>query len=181
MNADPYFLGILVYTILQRTSEVLIARRNTKKLIAKGAIEFGGSHYSLMVAMHAAFFVSMLVEYFFTDPTEAHTLLLIFFAISQAIRFWIMRVLGERWTTRVLVIKAEKLVSRGPYRYLAHPNYLVVAIEILVLPLAFGLWRTAIVFSLLNAIMLLAIRIPAEREALDWSQDRTTGSILNPN
>ncbi|HET6510822.1 MAG TPA: isoprenylcysteine carboxylmethyltransferase family protein, partial [Candidatus Kapabacteria bacterium] len=134
----------MVYTILQRLSEVMIAKRNTARLLDRGAVEFGGSHYPYMVMMHTAFFLSMIAEYLATPSKELHLLLLIAFVIAQAVRFWVMRVLGDRWTTRILVIKGETLVARGPYRYLSHPNYVVVAVEILVLPLAFGLWITAI-------------------------------------
>jgi methyltransferase len=179
--ADQFFLGIVVYTILQRLSEVMIAKRNTAKLLERGAIEFGASHYPFMVMMHTAFFVSMILEYVYSSDPGFHPQLLLVFAIAQALRFWVMRVLGDRWTTRILVIKGETLVARGPYRYLSHPNYVVVALEILVLPLAFGLWITAIAFTILNAVMLLAIRIPAERKALDWSQGDSSEIILNPN
>jgi methyltransferase len=179
--AEQFFLGVIVYTILQRISEVLMAKRNTKKLLERGAVEFGASHYSMMVLLHAGFFVSLIVEFLVAPGQSFHPSLLILFAGAQAIRFWIMRVLGDRWTTRVLVVRAEKLVARGPYRYFAHPNYLVVAVEILVLPLAFKLWITAVIFTMLNAAMLLMVRIPIEQRALSWSQGRVAGTSLNPN
>ncbi len=181
LHPDQFFLGVVVYTILQRISEVMIAKRNTKKLIERGAVEFGATHYPYMVMMHTAFFVSMIVEYLFSSTSVFYPQLLLVFAIAQSIRFWVMRVLGDRWTTRILVMKGERLVARGPYRYLSHPNYVVVAMEILVLPLAFGLWITAIVFTILNTVMLLAIRVPSERKALDWSQGESAEVILNPN
>jgi methyltransferase len=179
--AEQYFLGVIAYTILQRISEVLIAKRNTKKLLECGAVEFGASHYPYMVMMHTAFFVALLVEFYFSNSREYHPVLIAVFIVAQAIRFWVMRVLGDRWTTRVLVIKDERLVKRGPYRYLSHPNYLVVALEILALPLAFDLWVTAVIFSIANAVMLLLIRIPVEQKALAWSQGRLTETSLNPN
>jgi methyltransferase len=179
--ADQYFLGLMVYTILQRLSEVMIAKRNTKRLLERGAVEFGASHYPYMVMMHTAFFLSMIVEYLTSQAQDLNLALVLAFGIAQAIRFWVMRVLGDRWTTRILVIKGERLVARGPYRYLSHPNYLVVVLEIVALPLAFGLWITAILFSILNAIMLLAVRIPAEEKALRWSQVQTSEVSLNPN
>lgn len=179
--ADQYFLGVVVYTVLQRLSEVIVAKRNTTRLLERGAIEFGASHYPWMVAMHTAFFASMVFEYHYTSAPVVNLVFLAIFALAQVVRFWVMRTLGDRWTTRIMVIKGETLVARGPYRYLSHPNYIVVAIEILALPLAFGLWITAAVFTLLNAIMLLAIRIPAERKALNWSQGSADEVSLNSN
>jgi methyltransferase len=179
--AEQFFLGVIVYTILQRISEVFIAKRNTKKLLDRGAVEFGASHYQLIVIMHTAFFACLIIE-FLTEPSQSfHPYLLVLFGFAQAIRFWLMRVLGDRWTTRVLVVHGEQLVARGPYRYFSHPNYLVVAVEILVLPLAFGLWITAVIFTLLNAAMLLIVRIPIEQKALAWSQGDATETSLNPN
>lgn len=180
MNTEQYFLAIVVYTILQRLSEVLIAKRNTRKLLERGATEFGAKHYPLMVLMHTLFFLSLISEFALSQPSEIYPGLLLCFVLAQAIRFWVMRALGDRWTTRVLVVKGETLVSSGPYRYFDHPNYIVVAIEIVVLPLAFGLWITAISFSILNAAMLLLIRIPIEQEALKWSQTDVVTS-LNSN
>jgi methyltransferase len=181
VTADKYFLGIIVYTILQRLSEVLIAKRNTKKLLERGAVEFGSAHYPMMVAMHTCFFISLIVEFLLFTAQEFYPGYIVFFIAAQGIRFWVMRVLGDRWTTRVLVIKGEQLVARGPYRYLSHPNYVVVALEIAVLPLAFGLYCTAAAFTVLNALMLLKVRIPVERKALDWSQEGVATAMLKPN
>jgi methyltransferase len=181
MNADAWFLGVITYTILQRVSEVIIAKRNTHKLLKLGAVEFGAGHYPIMVALHVAFFASLIIEYLSLRPVEIYPTALIFFALAQATRFWIMRVLGHRWTTRVLVIKGEQLAASGPYKYLAHPNYIVVALEIAALPLAFGLWVTAVAFTVLNAAILLRVRIPVERRALEWSQEVGASASLKAN
>lgn len=179
MIADQYFVAVIVYTILQRISEMFVAKRNTTRLVARGAVEFGASHYPVIVLMHVAFFVSLGVEYIATPVHSFYPVLLSIFVLAQVMRFWVMRVLGERWSTRVLVVAGETLVAGGPYRYLSHPNYLVVAIEILVLPLAFGLWVTAAIFSVLNAILLLLVRIPIEKRALIWSQGGQSDSRVH--
>lgn len=175
VTVDQVFLGVTTYTILQRITELMLAKRNTANLLQQGAVEFGASHYPWMVVMHAAFFISLIMEFVLGPVSHISAPMLVVFAIAQAVRFWVLHTLGRRWTTRVLVIRGERLVAAGPYRYLSHPNYAVVALEILALPLAFGLWYTAITFTILNALMLLFVRIPIERKALAWSQQEDLG------
>lgn len=152
------FLGFLV---LQRLFELVLARRNTARLLADGAREVAPGHYSLIVALHASWIVCMIA---FGHDEQLRYGWLAAFAMLQVFRVWILSTLGPRWTTRIIVTDAP-LVVRGPYRWVRHPNYLLVVAEIAVAPLVLGLSRVAIVFSLLNAAVL-AIRIRAEDRVL---------------
>lgn len=160
----PSTLAILIlgYVTLQRLGELLIARANTRRLLAGGAVEVAPRHYGLIVAVHAAWLVALWMS---AGDRPVLTVPLVLFAIVQALRFWTLLSIGRRWTTRIIVTPGERLVARGPYRWLAHPNYTVVVLEIALLPMVFGLWWIAVLFSLLNAAVL-AIRIPAEARAL---------------
>lgn len=155
-------IAILGFVTLQRLAELLLARANTQRLLAMGAIEHGRSHYPLIVAIHA----SWLICLWWLAPGRAiHWPFLILFALLQLGRLWVIRTLGNRWTTRIIVLPGAPLISGGPFRFVTHPNYLVVIGEIAALPLVFGLWPLAVVFSLLNAAVLW-IRIRAENRAL---------------
>ena len=153
---------ILAFVTLERLGELWLAGRNTRRLLAEGAREHSPGHYPLIVALHA----SWLGVLWWLAPSQpiAPLWLALFFLIEIG-RLWVLASLGERWTTRIIVLPGAPLVRRGPYRFVDHPNYLVVAAEILVLPLAFGLWRTALVFTLLNAAAL-SVRVRAENRAL---------------
>ncbi len=153
---------ILALVTLQRLGELVLARRNTRALLARGAIEIGARHYPLIVAVHAAWLIALWI---FGLDQQVDLLALLPFGLLQGARVWILATLGERWTTRIIVLPGEKLVATGPYRYLSHPNYVVVAGEIAVLPLALHLPVVAVVFTILNAIVL-TIRIRAETRAL---------------
>ena len=160
----PSTLAILIlgYVTLQRLGELLIARANTTRLLAEGAVEVAPKHYGLIVAVHAAWLVTLWLT---VGDRSILVLPLVLFAAVQALRFWTLFSIGRRWTTRIIVKPGERLVTKGPYRWLAHPNYTVVVLEIALLPMVFGLWWVALLFSLLNAAVL-AIRIPAEARAL---------------
>jgi methyltransferase len=147
----------------QRAGELVLSHLNTLKLKQRGAFEVSPQHYPLMVAMHAAWLISLWL--FGHDRPLNIFALGIYFAL-QILRVWVMGTLGERWTTRIIVLPGAPLVSGGPYRYLSHPNYAVVAGEIAMLPLVLGLPWLAIVFTMLNAAILF-IRIRAENRALD--------------
>ena len=155
-------IAILAFVTLQRLSELLIARANTAHLLAQGAREHAPGHYPLIVAVH----VGWLAALWWLAPGRPIAWPLIgIFALLQLGRVWTLRTLGERWTTRIIVLPGAPLVTGGPFRFVSHPNYLVVIGEIAILPLAFGLWQVAAIFSLLNAAVL-AIRINAENKAL---------------
>jgi methyltransferase len=149
--------------VLQRLAELVLAAHNTRRLKARGALEVGQPHYPLIVLLHAAWLVTLaLLVPAATPPSWP---LLGLFAALQAGRIWVIASLGHYWTTRIITLPDAPLVRRGPYRYLRHPNYLIVALEIAVLPLAFGAIGIAIVFSLLNGAMLWH-RLRVETRAL---------------
>jgi len=153
---------VLALVTLQRLAELVIARRNTSALLASGAYEASPGHYPLIVAVHAGWLLTL----WWLAPGKAISWpLLGIFLFLQTARLWVLASLGVRWTTRIIVLPGAPLVAKGPFRFLRHPNYAIVAAEIAVLPLAFGLWQAALIFSGLNAAVL-AIRIKAEEKAL---------------
>lgn len=162
-------LFIIVFTTicLQRLAELRIARVNETTMKSYGAIEFGKSHYPLIVILHVSFLFSLCIEYIVKSPSlnSFWFLLLGFFILLQIGRIWIIKSLGSFWNTKIIVLPNAKLVKKGPYKWIPHPNYLIVALEIAVIPLIFQAYFTAILFSILNGIMM-AIRIPTEEAAL---------------
>lgn len=157
-TATLLFLGFI---ILQRLSELAIAKRNTARLLAKGAYEVGAKHYPYMVAMHSAW-IACLVILGFGEGVSFGWLAV--FAVLQVLRVWILLSLGSRWTTRIIILD-EPLVVKGPFKYFAHPNYMLVVAEIIVAPMVLGLGWVAAVFTVLNAGMLW-VRIGVEHKAL---------------
>ena len=155
-------IAILAFVTAQRLIELPIARANTRRLLAVGGHEVAPGHYPLIVLVHAGWLAAL---WWFAPGRPIDLALLALFALVELARVWVLQALGPRWTTRIIVVPQEKLVARGPYRFARHPNYLVVAAEIALLPLVFGLWQIALIFSLLNAA-ILAVRIRAENNAL---------------
>ena len=153
---------ILGLVTAQRLGELVVARRNTRRLLAEGGVERGAAHYPLMVGLHAAWMAGL---WWLAWDRPANLAWLGVYALLEVARVWVLASIGRRWTTRIIVVPGETLVRKGPYRFVPHPNYVVVAGEIAVLPLVFGLTAYAVVFSLLNASMLW-LRIRAENEAL---------------
>ena len=153
---------ILSLVTLQRLAELILARRNTKALIARGAHEVGAGHYPLIVAVHACWLAAL---WWLAPGKPVSWPLIGLFLLLQLARLWVLATLGSRWTTRIIVLPRAPLVSSGPFRFLRHPNYAIVVGEIATLPLAFGLWGVALLFSLANAVVL-TIRIRAEEQAL---------------
>ena len=166
MNVVYLVVGVAIVGV-QRLLELTYSRRNEIRLRARGAVERGSGHYPVIVAIHSLWLVSTLVEGLLRGPEPPvwWPVPLAAFLLVQPLRYWAILSLGENWSTRVLVVPGGKLVRRGPYRYFPHPNYVVVAVEVLTFPLIFGAWITASVFSLLNAV-LLYIRIRTENRAL---------------
>lgn len=154
---------VLLLVAVQRAVELVYARRNERRLLASGGVEAGASHYPLIVALHAAWLVAMAAT--IPPQTPPNWWLLGVFVLLQAARVWVIASLGPYWTTRVVTVAGTTLVRRGPYRFLRHPNYAIVAAEIAVLPLAFGAVAIAVAFTLLNAA-LLTWRIRVEDGAL---------------
>lgn len=155
-------IALLGFVTLQRLAELVHSRRNTARLLARGAQEVAPEHYIYMVALHATWLAGLWLLAP-ARPIEAFWFAV--FAVAQIARLWVLATLKTRWTTRIIVLPGAPLVATGPYRYLRHPNYAIVAVEIAALPLAFGLPAYAIGFSVLNAIVLI-IRVKAENMAL---------------
>ncbi|MBT5457926.1 MAG: hypothetical protein HOK82_15070 [Rhodospirillaceae bacterium] len=157
------FYAVMALVIAERLVELVVAQRNTVYLLSIGAIEMGRKHYPLIVLLHAAWLISLIV-FIPADKTPNWWLLGMFFVL-QPVRYWVLTTLGRRWTTRIIVLPGKEPVKTGPFRWLRHPNYLVVVCEILLLPLAFGAWELAVGFSVLNAA-ILSRRIQVENLAL---------------
>ena len=158
--------GVMMVAV-QRLLELRYSRRNERRLRSLGAVERGAGHYPAMVALHALWLVSTLVEGLLRGPEIPvwYPVPLAAFLLVQPLRYWAILSLGENWNVRILVVPERKLVWTGPYRYFPHPNYVVVTVEVLTFPLIFGAWVTALVFSILNAAFLY-VRIRAEERAL---------------
>jgi len=153
---------LLALVALQRLSEVVYDRRNTRALMARGGREFGAGHYPVMVVLHTAWLVAMAVLTAPNPPVLPGWLAL--FAVCQVVRVWCVVSLGPYWTTRIVVLDGAAPVTRGPYRHLRHPNYLIVALEVPALPMALSLPWVALVFGILN-LVLLAHRVRVENAA----------------
>lgn len=161
---------LLGFVVVQRLAELALAHRNTRRLLSEGARETGAGHYPLFIVLHGAWLAALaLAVPWSTEP--AWPLIAVFFLL-QAARVWVIASLGRFWTTRIITLDAAPLVRRGPYRWLNHPNYWVVVGEIAVLPLAFGAWHVALVFSALNAL-LLRHRIRTENAVLAARRDHS--------
>ena len=162
LHLDPIAVAVLLLVTAQRFAELVYSRRNEVQLKKAGAVEHGASHYPLLVALHASWLIGLWLAASGVRPDNSW---LAAFLLLQGIRGWVLRTLRSRWTTRVLVLPDKPRIRSGPYRFLPHPNYAVVAAELFVLPMAFGLVSYALVFSILNAAVL-AVRIRAENAAL---------------
>ncbi len=161
-------ISILAFVTLQRLVELWIAQRNTSRLMSRGAKEYAPGHYPFIVALHTAWLLGLWVI-ILLQSLEPDLIWIFLFLILQALRCWVLVSLGERWTTRIIVLPGTQRIRGGPFRFVDHPNYMIVAAEIAVLPIAFGLYWYAIGFSIANAI-LLAIRIRHEEAALDAAE-----------
>jgi methyltransferase len=164
---------ILAAVTLQRAGELVVSRHNTHKLMARGAVEVAPAHYPLIVVVHAAWLISLWV---FGRHQPVNAVAFVGYLVLQGFRIWVLRTLGSRWTTRIIVVPKQPLVSAGPYRFLSHPNYAVVAGEIAVLPLVLDLPWLAAIFTILNAAVL-AVRICAENRALAASRETLASNI----
>nr|WP_239094127.1 isoprenylcysteine carboxylmethyltransferase family protein [Bacillus sp. B15-48] len=157
--------------ILQRLTELRIAKKNEEKQKQNGAIECGMGHYPWMVMIHTAFILATIAEVVILNKQVSNLWpgLLLLFLFTQIIRGWAIISLGPYWNTKIIVVPNAKITKKGPYRFIKHPNYLVVTLEIIIIPLMFNAWITAAIFSFLN-ICILSVRIPAEERALEkWT------------
>lgn len=174
VTSEMLYLGFLGLLGLERLGELVLSLRNARRARAAGAIEAGRGHYPVMVAFHSLFLLSCALETALVPRSFPGTLgwLALGVAVAaQGLRYWAVASLGVRWNTRVLVWPGVPPVTGGPYRFLRHPNYLAVVLEMLAVPLVHGAWVTAVVFSLGNGL-LLRVRIRAEEQALgrSWAE-----------
>jgi methyltransferase len=164
MDWPAWALAVFAYVIVQRLAELVYANANTRRLLAEGGREFGQKHYPLFILLHGGWLAAIA---WLAQPSAAPNLLYLFaFIGSQALRFWTLASIGRWWTTRIISAPHFPRVRKGPYRFIPHPNYTVVVIEIALLPLLLGAPLVALAFSVANA-MLLAWRIRVEAEVLD--------------
>jgi len=161
------------FIVLQRLIELLIARYNTRRLLEEGAKEHGARHYPVIVVLHMAWIASLVIFVPYNAPLN--WLLLAVFVVLQLARVWVLMSLGRYWTTRIITVPDEPLVRRGPFRWVSHPNYMVVEAEIILVPLIAGAWELAVVFGALNALVL-AWRIRLEEQALAPRRNQANGS-----
>jgi methyltransferase len=173
MDTRLLYLVLVAAVAAGRLIELRIAERHRRSLLARGGFEAGAGHYPWMVALHTAFLFSCPLEVWLLDrpfiPALAAAMLALLLG-AVALRWWVIATLGERWTTRILILPGAPPVAGGPYRVLRHPNYLAVVTEIAALPLVHTAWITALAFSVLN-IWLLRVRIRAEEAALAGASD----------
>ncbi|MBX7147283.1 MAG: hypothetical protein K1X44_08245 [Alphaproteobacteria bacterium] len=158
------YVEIVVFLVaIERVIELIIASYNTRRLKAEGAIEVGKNHYFLFILLHTSWLGAII---YFASPYKIPNMSLLFiFILLQLGRIWIITTLGKYWTTRIITLPHKPLIKTGPYRFLKHPNYIIVCAEIALLPLIFGLWQVALVWSIANAA-LLVWRIYVENNAL---------------
>jgi len=167
VSATPFALCFIALVVCQRLIELAVARRHTRILEAQGAIQIGRRQYRWFIVLHAAFFAALTAEVLAHPilPTRLHATWLALFLGAQLLRLWAMRSLGVFWNTRILVMENAEPIAKGPYRWIRHPNYLAVTIELISLPLVFDAWLTAIVFSIWNWL-LIRRRVALEEAAL---------------
>ncbi len=163
------FILFISFVILLRIGELILSKRNEIWLLQNGAIEYGHKHYPFIVALHVSFFIALIWEYYTQQTASFSLFYLILYLVLVAFKIWIVLSLGKFWNTKIYHISGLPLQKRGLYNYIQHPNYLVVVAEIAVIPMVFHLYYTAIIFSLLNAIMLF-VRISAENKVLKMDQ-----------
>ncbi len=160
---------LVVATGVERLVELVISARHARAAFAQGGLEYGRGHFPWMVALHTGLLAACLAEVFLADRPFLPWLgwpMLGLVVLSQALRYWCIATLGTQWNTRVIVVPGLRLVARGPYRWLRHPNYIAVVIEGFALPLVHTAWITALSFTVLDAVLLLGFRIPIENRAL---------------
>ena len=167
--------------MLQRLVELVIARSNERTLLAQGAYEVGSKHYPYMILLHSSFFVCLFFEVYFQHmPVQINWLLFALFFVLQGARVWCLWALGEFWNTKIIVLPGAEFVTRGPYKFMNHPNYAIVCLEIFLLPAMFQAYGTAILFTILNASML-RVRIPVEEKALEEARDNEGDKVKMAN
>lgn len=161
------FTLFILFIILLRLAELLHSKRNEKWLIAHSAVESGQNHYPYIIALHTLFMLSLLTEFYYSPDASFNPLIFFIYLLLISFKTWVILSLGNFWNTKIYRIQDAPLVKTGPYKYLKHPNYLIVIGEIAIIPMTFHLYHTAILFTVLNAIML-CIRIRVENKVLQF-------------
>lgn len=174
-----WFWILFAFLVVQRMTELAIARKNERRMKAQGAYEVGQEHYKWIVVVHVLFFLSLIVEVkgFHAQPAAWWWIPFVVFILAQILRSWALFSLGRFWNTKIIILPGAKVVEKGPYRFLRHPNYVIVAAELFMVPLIFQAYVTAVLFTILNVIVM-CVRIPAEEKALSEATNysESTGS-----
>lgn len=171
MNARTLAPLIFGFLTVQRLLELRVARANERWARERGAVEYGREHYPLFFLLHPSWMAFTLLEGR-RSWGGVNWAALALFVVAQPLRYWVLRTLGRYWNTRILIVPGGERVTGGPFQYLRHPNYAVVALEMAAAPLAVGAWRTALAYTVLNAALILLVRLPAEERALRAYQAR---------
>jgi len=159
------FVFFICFLITQRLAELFVSKRNEEWLLKNGAVEYGKEHYPYIVALHTLFILSLIMEYVLQAGSEVNYALLVLFFVLIGIKVIVIGTLGTYWNTKIYKVPGTRPVSTGIYKYIKHPNYIIVICEIAIIPLTFHLYYTAVIFTILNAIML-TVRIKKENEVL---------------
>src|SRR5690625_2291965 len=163
-----YFYIIILFIIGQRLTELFIANKNEQWMKDRGGIEVGNEHYKFFILLHIIFLISLLIEVnaiYLQSGVSFNIYFFIVFLLAQFVRVWCILSLGRFWNTKIIVMPKVVLIKKGPYKYVKHPNYIVVFIELFVIPSMFGAYKTAMIFPALH-LLLLSVRIPSEDRAL---------------
>ncbi|MDQ3734367.1 MAG: hypothetical protein M3400_10285 [Actinomycetota bacterium] len=170
MDSQAWYVVLIAAVVVERVAELVVSKRNASWALKQGGVETGRAHYPPMVLLHSGLLAACVIEVLVADrpffPALGWPMLALVLA-AQALRWWCITTLGRRWNTRIVVIPGLPLVMAGPYRRLRHPNYVAVVVEGIALPLVHCAWITAVTFTVLNAVLLLRFRIPAEERALE--------------
>lgn len=159
-----YFALFICFVISQRLLELVVARRNEKWSRSRGAVEYGQGHYPFIVLLHTCFIISMILEYWLNSG-NFNLIIMLVFILLISLKVWVISSLGKYWNTKILRIPDAPLIKKGPFKLFKHPNYFIVICEIMVIPMVFNLYITAIIFTVLNAVMLV-VRIKVEEDVL---------------
>ncbi|RFA15969.1 hypothetical protein B7R22_05005 [Subtercola boreus] len=175
-----FYAALILATGVERLVELRVSTRNAGWAFARGGVEFGRNHFPFMVSLHTGMLLACLLEVFLLQRVFLPWLgwpMLVAALACQALRWWCIGTLGPRWNTRVIIVPGLPLVNRGPYRVLKHPNYVAVIAEGVALPLVYSAWITALVFTVVNLVLLLRFRIPVEEKALEFGLAQTVRNV----
>ena len=161
------FVVFIIFLVTQRMTELYISKRNERWLLSQGAIEYGREHYPYIVALHTLFIASLIAEYYLSGGQPMSYIFLLLFILLLTFKYWVLSSLGLYWNTRIYRVPGAVAVRKGPYKLFKHPNYVDVVLEIAIIPLVFHLYYTALIFSVLNAIVL-SVRIRVENKV--WAE-----------